>query len=143
MPKKKDRETKDAGAERLVSDNPASRGILADLQKKLAEAVESGRLKGGRFVVKAKAEESRQRHEDIKKAVSDFLVVERGGREYRYLRLPDVLKRFPVSQSAWYDGMKKGIYPRPTKLGPRTVAWLESDIDELVTKAKRDNLGRE
>lgn len=50
----------------------------------------------------------------------------------RLLRLPDVLDRIPVSRSDWYRGMRRGQYPRPVKIGLRSVAWREAEIDTLV-----------
>lgn len=50
----------------------------------------------------------------------------------RLLRLPQVLERFPVSKSSWWQGVKEGRYPQPVKLGPRTTGWRESDIQELI-----------
>jgi len=52
-----------------------------------------------------------------------------------YIRLPDVLKVFPVSKSSWWAGIKEGRYPQPVKLGPRTTAWRVEDIRELINKA--------
>jgi prophage regulatory protein len=49
-----------------------------------------------------------------------------------YLRLPDVLRRFPVSKSTWWAGVKSGKYPAPHKLSARCVAWLESEILALI-----------
>lgn len=48
------------------------------------------------------------------------------------LRLRDVLKKYPVSRSVWYAGVKDGRFPKPVHLSERTVAWLNSDIDKLV-----------
>lgn len=48
------------------------------------------------------------------------------------LRLGQVLAVFPVSRSAWYSGVKAGIYPAPLKLGPRAVAWRSSTIQRLI-----------
>jgi len=50
----------------------------------------------------------------------------------RLLRLPEVLKKIPVSKSSWYAGIKDGRYPRPIELGPRTRAWRESEINALI-----------
>lgn len=50
----------------------------------------------------------------------------------RLLRLNAVLARVPVSRSAWYAGVAAGIYPRPVKLGAKTVAWPESAINRLI-----------
>ena len=52
----------------------------------------------------------------------------------RYLRLPQVLERIPVSKSTWWAGVRKGLFPRPVKLTERTTAWLESDIDKIGIK---------
>jgi prophage regulatory protein len=48
------------------------------------------------------------------------------------LRLPEVLRRFPVSRSTWWAGVKAGKYPRGQKLSSRCVAWRESDINALI-----------
>jgi len=50
------------------------------------------------------------------------------------LRLNEVLKIIPVSKSSWYQKVKDGIYPKPVKLGARTVAWKKSEIMNLVEK---------
>ena len=38
----------------------------------------------------------------------------------------------PVSKSTWWDGVRKGRFPQPIKLGPRSTAWRVEDIRELV-----------
>jgi len=50
----------------------------------------------------------------------------------RCLRLPQVLELVPVSRATWYAGVKTGRYPAPVKLGPRAVAWLLHDIENLI-----------
>lgn len=50
----------------------------------------------------------------------------------RFLRLPDVLSRYPVSRSHWYEGVRTGRYPKPYRLSNCITAWLESDIDQLI-----------
>ncbi len=52
----------------------------------------------------------------------------------RLLRLPEVLKIIPISKSSWWDGVNKGIFPAPIKLGPRTTCWRYSDVQPLVEK---------
>lgn len=52
----------------------------------------------------------------------------------KLLRINPVLSRVPVSRSAWYQGIKDGRFPAPIKLGPRTSAWRESDINALIQK---------
>lgn len=50
-----------------------------------------------------------------------------------FLRLPEVLKLFPVSKSTWWQGVKDGTYPQPVKLSPRTTAWRVEDIHNLIS----------
>ncbi len=61
--------------------------------------------------------------------------------ETGFLRLPEVLRFFPVSRSSWYRGVGTGAYPAPVPLGPRTAAWRAEDIRALIerTGATRDN----
>ncbi|WP_144373263.1 helix-turn-helix transcriptional regulator [Vogesella urethralis] len=49
-----------------------------------------------------------------------------------FLRLPEVLAIIPVSRATWYDGIKKGRFPAPVKLGPRVSLWRRSDIELLI-----------
>lgn len=50
------------------------------------------------------------------------------------LRLPEVLKHLSISRTSWYDSIKLGLYPEPVRLGKRTVAWRESDIEALSAR---------
>jgi prophage regulatory protein len=51
---------------------------------------------------------------------------------------PPITPLIPVSSSSWWNGIKKGIYPKPFKIGPNTTAWKAEDIRELI-----DHLGGE
>ena len=51
----------------------------------------------------------------------------------KLLRLNVELSRVPISRSAWYEGCKTGRFPAPIKLGPKTSAWRESDINKLIS----------
>ena len=51
-----------------------------------------------------------------------------------FVRLPDVLKVFPVSKSTWWAGIKEGRYPQSVKLGPKTTAWRVEDIRDLIAR---------
>ena len=51
---------------------------------------------------------------------------------FGFLRLPQVLKIFPISKSAWWEGCRTGRYPKPVKLGPRTTVWRAEDIAAFV-----------
>ncbi|MHB8092772.1 MAG: helix-turn-helix transcriptional regulator [Syntrophales bacterium] len=49
-----------------------------------------------------------------------------------FLRIREVLTRFPVSRSTWWAGVREGRYPQGIKLSERTTAWRNSDIDRLI-----------
>lgn len=59
-----------------------------------------------------------------------------------FLRLPQIIGNpkahppippiIPVSNTAWWEGVRTGRYPRPVKLGPRTTAWRVEDIRSLI-----------
>tara|TARA_R110002094_G_scaffold15218_4_gene26472 strand:- start:599 stop:793 length:195 start_codon:yes stop_codon:yes gene_type:complete len=52
--------------------------------------------------------------------------------EVGFVRLPDVLKVYPVSKSHWWAGVKEGRYLKPVKLGPKITAWRVEDIRALI-----------
>jgi len=54
--------------------------------------------------------------------------------EQTLIRLPQVLRIFPVSKTVWYQGIKDGIYPRGTKIARRSVAWSKPQIEALCQK---------
>ncbi len=43
--------------------------------------------------------------------------------------LPAVI---PVSKSTWWQGVKDGRLPKPTKLGPSITVWRAEDIRNLI-----------
>lgn len=49
-----------------------------------------------------------------------------------YIRLPAVLKLYPISKSSWWQGVREGRLPSGIKLGPRTTAWRVEDIRALL-----------
>ena len=52
------------------------------------------------------------------------------------LRLDEVLRRVPISRASLYEGIKLGMYPRPVRIGKRTVAWREVEINALIDSFK-------
>lgn len=54
--------------------------------------------------------------------------------ETGFLRLHQVLKFVPICKTAWYAGVKLGIYPKPVNIGPRTAAYRAEDIRELIAR---------
>ena len=59
--------------------------------------------------------------------MNDLILPEAG-----FIRLPAVLKVFPVSTSTWWAGVKDGRFPQPVKLGPKITAWRVQDIRGLI-----------
>lgn len=51
-----------------------------------------------------------------------------------FVRLPDVLRVFPMSRSTWWAGIRTGRYPRAIKLAPRVSAWRVDDIRALIER---------
>ncbi|MCE4352299.1 AlpA family phage regulatory protein, partial [Xanthomonas hortorum pv. cynarae] len=52
-----------------------------------------------------------------------------------FLRLPEVLRLYPVSKSTWWAGIRTGKYPQPVKIGERCTAWRAEDIRALIDSA--------
>ena len=57
--------------------------------------------------------------------------------ETGFVRLPVVLRVYPVSRSAWWQGVRDGRYPPSVKLGARTTAWRAEDIRALIEQTRR------
>ena len=47
----------------------------------------------------------------------------------RFLRLPEVIQISGYRRSSIYEMIKAGNFPAPVHLGPRAVAWLESEVE--------------
>lgn len=52
---------------------------------------------------------------------------------YQLLRLKQVVEKTGLKRSQIYLYMKTGTFPRSVKIGPASVAWLESEIDEWIS----------
>lgn len=50
----------------------------------------------------------------------------------RLIRLPEVLNRVGLSRSTVYNRVSTGSFPAPIKLGEKSVAWLEADVDAWI-----------
>lgn len=48
------------------------------------------------------------------------------------IRLPEVLRLFPIGKSTWWEGIRNGVYPKPIELGPRARGWRLGDILTLI-----------
>jgi prophage regulatory protein len=52
-------------------------------------------------------------------------------------RKPIVLGRTGLANSTLYYFISEGSFPKPVKLGKRTVAWKKSEIDEWIDSRER------
>lgn len=48
------------------------------------------------------------------------------------IRLPEVMNRTSLSRSTIYAYIKKGMFPKPIKIGLRAVGWHESEIIDWI-----------
>ena len=53
-----------------------------------------------------------------------------------FVRLPQILKLYPVSPATWWAGVKSGRFPKSVKLGPNITAWRVEDIRALIEAHK-------
>ena len=54
-----------------------------------------------------------------------------------FVRLPEILALFPVSESVWWEGVRTGRYPKGIKLSARCTAWRAEDIRALIESIGR------
>ena len=55
----------------------------------------------------------------------------------RVLRLKEVQHRTGLGRSTIYRWMDEGKFPKPVRLGARSVAWIEHEIDEWLMSRVR------
>jgi len=46
----------------------------------------------------------------------------------------------PISRTTWLDGVRAGRFPKPVKVGPRSVFWKKSEIDKLMQELAGDTV---
>ena len=51
-----------------------------------------------------------------------------------FVRLPAILKVFPVCKTVWWQGVAERRYPQGHKLSARVTAWRVEDIRALLQK---------
>ena len=57
---------------------------------------------------------------------------------HNILRLPAVKARTGLSRSSIYKFVAEGRFPRAVHIGPRSVGWLEAEIDEWLNRRLGD-----
>lgn len=50
----------------------------------------------------------------------------------RIIRRTELQTKLRVGRSTIYGWMAAGLFPRPIKLGPKSVGWIEDEIDQWV-----------
>lgn len=53
-------------------------------------------------------------------------------KKIKILRRPKVEEKSGLARSTLYLLVKSGKFPKPINLGPRSVGWIESEIDEWL-----------
>ena len=48
------------------------------------------------------------------------------------LRMPEVLSRIGLSRSTLWRLIRAGEFPRPIRLGRRSVGWIEYDVEAWI-----------
>ena len=59
----------------------------------------------------------------------------------RLLRRHEVEERTGKSRAGIYESMDAGTFPRPVKIGPRAVGWVETEVNDWLRQriAERDS----
>ena len=54
------------------------------------------------------------------------------------LRIEDVSRKSGCGRGLIYKQIAAGTFPRPLKIGPQAVGWLESEIDQWIEERVRE-----
>lgn len=59
----------------------------------------------------------------------------------KLIRIKDVMERTGLARSTIYKYISLGQFPQPIKLGTRSVAWVESEINTWINDSikRRDD----
>jgi prophage regulatory protein len=61
---------------------------------------------------------------------------------YRLIRRNDVEHITGLKRSSLYAKMAEGCFPKPIKLGSRTVAWLAADVQAWINEKISESRGK-
>ncbi len=53
-----------------------------------------------------------------------------------FVSLPVVLRVLSIGKTSWWNGIREGKYPKPSKFGSKTARWHVDDIRTLIAKFK-------
>ncbi|WJD61292.1 helix-turn-helix transcriptional regulator [Pseudomonas kurunegalensis] len=54
----------------------------------------------------------------------------------RFLRIAEVVRVTGLSRNTIYRRMREGTFPEQVRIGPNSVAWLQSDISAWMSALK-------
>ena len=57
------------------------------------------------------------------------------------LRLPTVLQRTGLSRSTVYSYIAQGTFPKPVRLGPRSIGFVDRDIESWIQDRIAESYG--
>ena len=57
----------------------------------------------------------------------------------RFLRLPQVLARVPLSRTRVYELISAGRFPAPIRLSDRASGWVESEVNKWCDERVRES----
>lgn len=60
---------------------------------------------------------------------------------HRLIRLPEVLIRTGYSKAWIYRLLKENRFPRSVKIGVRSIAFIESEVDEWINQRLSESRG--
>lgn len=61
----------------------------------------------------------------------------------RFIKIPRVMDMVALSKSQLYALVAKKQFPAPIKLGIRSSAWLESEVEEWIEARTAESRGEE
>lgn len=56
----------------------------------------------------------------------------------RFMRIAEVVRVTALSRNTIYKRIREGTFPKQVRLGPNSVAWLQSDISAWMTSVMPD-----
>jgi len=52
----------------------------------------------------------------------------------RFIRMPDLRQKVGLSRSQIYKLIQQEQFPRPVKLGEKVSVWVDSEVEEWMSK---------
>jgi prophage regulatory protein len=75
--------------------------------------------------------------EDWRTSSVDSMKILATGSEVTFLRLPDVKALTGLSKTSLYSLIREQDFPAPVRLGPRSVAWVRSEVNQWAADRVR------